>query len=83
MAIQGEHHDLAHEFPQHKDDIHHLKMNNKHFDRLFGEYHDVTNMVENIEKNNSNVSDSHLKEMKLKRLALKDDLYKMILDNKD
>ncbi|CAA6813432.1 MAG: Unknown protein [uncultured Thiotrichaceae bacterium] len=75
----GEHHDLHHELPEHKDAIHNLKMNDVHFNRLFTEYHDLTHQIESIEKNNSNVSDEHLKEMKTRRLTLKDDMLKMIL----
>lgn len=78
--MQGEHHDLVHELPGHKDMIHHLKMNNTHFQRLFNEYHDLTNKIETVEKNNSNIADEHLKEMKVKRLDLKDDMFKMIVN---
>jgi len=31
----GEHHDLVHEFPEHKARIHELKMNQQHFAKLF------------------------------------------------
>jgi len=74
----GEHHDLHHELPDHKEAIHHLKMNNAHFQRLFEEYHHLTHTIESIEKNNSNTSDGHLKEMKIKRLGLKDGMLQMI-----
>lgn len=77
----GEHHDLHHEFPEHKDAIHHLKMNNAHFQRLFKEYHNLTHEIESVEKNNSNISDDHLKEMKIKRLDLKDGMLQMIVEN--
>lgn len=76
----GEHHDLLHELPEHKDAIHNLKMNNAHFNRLFTEYHDLTHTIESIEKNNSNITDEHLKEMKTKRLTLKDDMFKIIVN---
>ncbi len=35
-----EHHELGHEFPEFKDEIHTLKMSNAHFKELFDEYHD-------------------------------------------
>lgn len=76
----GEHHDLLHELPEHKDAIHNLKMNDAHFNRLFTEYHDLTHKIESIEKNNSNIADEHLKEMKTKRLTLKDDMFKIIVN---
>lgn len=77
----GEHHDLLHELPDHKEAIHNLKLSNAHFHRLFDEYHNLTNKVESVEKNNSNIADEHLKEMKVKRLELKDEMLKMIMDN--
>ena len=79
--MQGEHHDLVHELPEHKDAIHHLKMHNTHFARYFDEYHQLTDKIENIEKNNNTISDAEITDMKLKRLALKDDMYKMIMEN--
>lgn len=78
----GEHHDLIHELPEHKEAIHYLKMHNAHFLRLFDEYHTVTHTIESIEKNNSNITDAHLKAMKIKRLDLEDGMLKMIRDNK-
>jgi uncharacterized protein YdcH (DUF465 family) len=35
-----EKHDLHHEFPEYKEEIHRLKMNDAHFRRFFDEYHD-------------------------------------------
>ena len=32
-----EKHDLHNEFPEYNDEIHHLKMHDNHFKRLFGE----------------------------------------------
>ncbi|GEM_PF-2814086 len=45
-----EHHDLVHDFPELRDQIHELKINNRHFRKLFDEYHEVTSSVENMEK---------------------------------
>lgn len=44
-----EKHDLRHEFPEFEEKIHHLKVNNHHFKKLFDEYHEVTNEVHRIE----------------------------------
>jgi len=73
-----EHHDLIHELPEHKARIHDLKISDAHFKRLFNEYHELTREIENIEKNESNIDDVQLKEMKVHRLDLKDQLYKTI-----
>ena len=36
-----EKHDLVHELPEYRDQIHTLKTSNNHFARLFDQYHDV------------------------------------------
>jgi uncharacterized protein len=73
-----EKHDLIHELPEHRDAIHTLKMNNAHFARLFDEYHEVDHEVHRIEDNIETPSDQYTTERKAKRLALKDELLKMI-----
>ena len=73
-----EKHDLVHELPEHRDAIHRLKMENAHFARLFDEYHEVDHEVHRIETGTENTSDEYLESRKLKRLHLKDELFKMI-----
>ncbi len=72
MSIEK--HDLHHEFPEYKDEIHELKMNNAHFKKLFDEYHDVEHEVHRIEEGVENTSDDYLEERKKNRLFLKDQL---------
>jgi len=71
-------HDLLHEFPEHRETIHSLKMSNSHFARLFDEYHEVDHEVHRIETGIENTSDDYLEERKKLRLYLKDELYRMI-----
>lgn len=73
-----DHHDLHHEFPEHAEIIHALKVSSKHFARLFDEYHALTSQVEAIEDKNSPVADAALEDMKKTRLKLKDELYAML-----
>lgn len=73
-----EKHDLIHEFPEHREKIHELKMNNAHFARLFEEYHETDKEVHRIEEQVETPSDDYTHERKIKRLALKDELLKMI-----
>lgn len=73
-----DHHDLAHEFPQYKERIHQLKMDNAHFARLFDEYNDLTSKIEVLENNEVPVADETLEDCKKQRLALKDQLYAML-----
>ncbi|MCG6887133.1 MAG: YdcH family protein [Proteobacteria bacterium] len=77
----GEHHDLAHEFPEFKDQIHTLKMSNPHFARLFDEYEDVDKEIYRIEEQIENTSDSYMEELKMKRVKLKDELYAMLKES--
>ena len=76
-----EHHDLAHDFPHFKDRIHELKMNDAHFRRLFDEYHELTRKVENMENEVTPVPSNVEEEAKLRRLHLKDELYRMLQES--
>jgi len=72
------HHDLAHEFPELRDKIHHMKIDNKHFAKLFDEYHMVNSEVIRLEAENIPVTDETFESLKKLRLSLKDNLYKML-----
>ena len=74
-----EHHDLAHEFPEFKDAIHELKINNAHFRKLFDEYHAVTRTVENMQNEITPVNTQTEELAKARRVHLKDELYKMVI----
>jgi uncharacterized protein YdcH (DUF465 family) len=76
--MDGEHHDLAHEFPEYKEEIHTLKMSDNHFARLFEKYHKIDREVRRMETNIEPVADSVLEGEKLIRLKLKDELYAML-----
>ena len=73
-----EHHDLHHEFPELKDRIHELKTGNAHFRRLFDEYHELTNSIENMEAEVTPVATHTEEDAKLRRVHLKDELYRML-----
>lgn len=73
-----EHHDLIHEFPDLKDRIHELKMGDAHFRRLFDEYHELTVEVEKMEDEVTPVATRTEEDAKLRRLHLKDELYRML-----
>ena len=73
-----EHHDLIHEFPELKERIHVLKVNDSHFRRLFEAYHELTRSVENMENEVTPVSTQIEEEAKVRRVHLKDELYRML-----
>lgn len=74
-----EHHDLIHEFPHLKDEIHQLKVSNRHFRKLFDEYHDLTRDVENMEHETTPVTTQTEEQAKSRRIHLKDELYALLV----
>lgn len=78
MTLQK--HDLIHELPESKESIHHLKMNDHHFARLFEKYHETDHEVYRLENGAENSSDEYLETKKKERLKLKDQLYAIIRD---
>jgi uncharacterized protein len=69
-----EKHDLLHEFPEYQEKIHHLKINNNHFRRLFDEYGELEHQIERINKGIEIMTDEAFKELKVKMLFLKDEI---------
>lgn len=76
--MHNEKHDLLHEFQEHKAAIHALKLSDRHFARLFDEYHELDQEVHRIETGVENTADDYLNDRKLKRLQLKDELLHLI-----
>ena len=74
----GEKHDLVHEFPEHKERIHELKMSDKHFEHLHSKYEDLNKEIIKIEENRITPSDEYTEELKVERLHLKDELLSII-----
>lgn len=73
-----EHHDLIHEFPQLKARIHELKLSDVHFRKLFDEYHELTREIEKMEDEVTPVATRTEENAKLRRLHLKDELYRLL-----
>ena len=70
-----ERHDLLHEFPEHQDKIHQLKMENNHFRKLFDDYHELEHEIHRINNEVEVVTDEHAHELKAKLLHIKDEIY--------
>jgi hypothetical protein len=77
--MELESHDLAREFPEHKETMRELKRGNAHFAKLYDEYHAVDREIHRIEQNIEPTSDVYAEDLKKKRLALKDELYQMLV----
>jgi uncharacterized protein YdcH (DUF465 family) len=67
-----------HEFPEHKERIHQLKLENHHFARLFGEYDELEHQLHRIQQEIETPADEVVESLKKKRLHLKDELLAMI-----
>ena len=72
------HHPLILEFPEHKDKIHDLKVNNSHFRRLAFEYEGIDKAIVRAEQGIEILGDDYLDTLKKERLALKDLLFGML-----
>jgi len=67
-------HDFVQEFPEYKEQVHQLKMQDQHFSRLFQDYQDCNNTLHRIEQEIETPSDAHVETLKKQRLHLKDQL---------
>jgi uncharacterized protein YdcH (DUF465 family) len=73
-----QHHDLTKEFPEFSDRIHTMKQTNGHFRRLLEEYAQLDNEVVRMDDNLEPTSDTVMERAKLRRIALKDELYGLL-----
>ena len=73
-----EHHDLIHDFPELKERIHEMKLSDVYFRDLFEEYHHLTRSIENMENEVTPASTRTEEEAKIKRVGLKDKLFRML-----
>ena len=76
-----ERHDLLHEFPEHQEKIHQLKIDNPHFRELFDEYHELEHEIHRINTGVEITTDEYLHSLKGKFLFIKDELYSMLEKN--
>lgn len=74
-----EKHDLVHELPEYRESIRELKMNDRHFAKLFEQYHDLDHEVHRIEQGVETPSDDYVEQQKKLRLNLKDQLHTMLV----
>jgi len=74
----GEKHDLFHEFPEHRERIHELMANDKHFAHLADQYDNVDKEIYRIEQGIETPADEYTEQLKKQRLLLKDELLALI-----
>jgi uncharacterized protein YdcH (DUF465 family) len=73
-----EHHPLIEEFPEYKDRMHELKMNDAHFRKLAHEYEGIDKSIVRAEQGIEIVNDDYLENIKKERLYLKDQIYNLL-----
>ena len=73
-----EHHPLINEFPDHRDTIHQLKMDNNHFRRLMDDYETADKEIVRMEEGIETPEDSVITNLKKVRLDLKDQIFSML-----
>lgn len=72
-------HELAEEFPEHIDRIHHLKMADAHFQKLAERYHEINRAIHRAETNVEPVDGMTEEVMRKQRLRLKDEIHTMLV----
>ena len=74
-------HELAEEFPEYAASLHALKAGNPHFARLADDYHEVNRAVHRAETNVEPISDEAETELRRKRMALKDEIARILRES--
>ena len=76
--MEGNHHDLAHEFPELKEKIHEMKIHNSHFRNLYERYTELDKAVVRAEARIDKIGEDEEERMRMDRVKLKDELYAML-----
>jgi uncharacterized protein YdcH (DUF465 family) len=71
-------HELPEEFPHAVDLMHKLKLGDAHFARLSEQYHEVNRAIHRAETLVEPVSEAHETELRRKRMALKDEIARIL-----
>jgi len=70
-------HSLSVEFPELAETFHQLKMNDKHFAHLLEQHDAIDQQISRDEEKLEPIGDEMLHSLKLQRLKLKDEMYRM------
>lgn len=66
-------------FPEYRDLISRLKTEDRHFERLFNEHNELDEKITELEKHISPVGEVEIETLKKQKLALKDEIYQILL----
>lgn len=75
------HHQIGVDFPQYRQAIHDLKMNNPEFAKLINHYDELDDEIYRIEAEIETPSDEYTESLKLKRVEVKDKLIELLKNN--
>lgn len=73
--MEGQHHPLAAEFPEHQDKIHYLKLSDAHFKKLCERFEEVDKQIARLEARVELSSETDEGKLRKDRLKLKDEIY--------
>jgi len=76
------HHPLTQELPEYKDAIHALKTGNNFFHHLMERYEAIDKHIYRIESGEEPTSDDFINHLGKERLNLKDEMFRIIIENK-
>lgn len=71
-------HELTEEFAQEADRLQSLRTENLHFSRLCDSYHEINRAIHRAETDVEPTDDFHMVEMRKQRMALKDEIARML-----
>ncbi|MBO6854837.1 MAG: YdcH family protein [Marivivens sp.] len=73
-------HELAEDFPDKRELIHDLKTSDAHFAQIAEKYHELNRTVHRAETNVEPVDGLYMSELRKERMALKDEIARMLND---
>ncbi|MEN9489064.1 MAG: hypothetical protein RL494_1329 [Bacteroidota bacterium] len=76
-----EKHNLLNEFSEYQDKISVLKTENNHFRKLISDYDEIEHQIHRINNGDEIMIDEAFKELKVKMLHLKDEIFTIIKEN--
>ncbi|SPF75669.1 hypothetical protein ALP8811_00662 [Aliiroseovarius pelagivivens] len=71
-------HELNEEFPEFVEKMSEMKQSDAHFSKLADDYHDVNRAIHRAETNVEPTDQFNEEDMRKKRAALKDEIYRML-----
>ena len=65
-------------FPEYREQIAHLRANDRHFSRIFDEHNKLDHEVKQLEEKHSPAYQADIEALKKQKLVLKEEIYNML-----